>query len=124
VFGEAGFRLVISPVISPTFSGTRFALEALGQPFSGLHRDPFPNVCVRNMPDKTRSAVRRHSSATEGNACHHGASLEEPSHSMSAITTLFHKLKLYLFNASWMMAERLLNIGVGFLMAIVLARYL
>ena len=43
---------------------------------------------------------------------------------MTAIKTIFDKLKLYRFNASWMMAERLLNIGVGFLMAIVLARYL
>ena len=43
---------------------------------------------------------------------------------MTAITTVFNKLKVYLFNASWMMAERLLNIGVGFLMAILLARYL
>ena len=43
---------------------------------------------------------------------------------MTAIKTIFDKLKLYLFNASWMMAERLLNIGVGFLIAIVLARYL
>jgi O-antigen/teichoic acid export membrane protein len=43
---------------------------------------------------------------------------------MTAIKTLFDKLKHYVFNASWMMAERLLNIGVGFFMAIVLARYL
>jgi len=43
---------------------------------------------------------------------------------MTAITTLFNKLKLYLFNASWMMAERLLHIGVGFLTAVLLARYL
>ncbi|KJH79691.1 flippase [Pseudomonas sp. KSR10] len=43
---------------------------------------------------------------------------------MTAIRSIFDKLKLYFFNASWMMAERLLNIGVGFVMAIVLARYL
>lgn len=43
---------------------------------------------------------------------------------MTAIHILFNKLKLYLFNASWMMAERLLHIGVGFLTAILLARYL
>lgn len=43
---------------------------------------------------------------------------------MTAIQTLFNKLRLYLFNASWMMAERLLHIGVGFLTAILLARYL
>jgi O-antigen/teichoic acid export membrane protein len=43
---------------------------------------------------------------------------------MTAIKSLFDKLKLYLFNASWMMAERLLNIGVGFVTAVLLARYL
>lgn len=43
---------------------------------------------------------------------------------MTAIRSLFDKLKLYLFNASWMMAERLLNIGVGFVTAVLLARYL
>ena len=43
---------------------------------------------------------------------------------MSAVRTLFNKIKLYLFNASWMMVERLLHIGVGFVMAVLLARYL
>jgi len=43
---------------------------------------------------------------------------------MSAVRTLFNKVRLYLFNASWMMAERLLHIGVGFVMAVLLARYL
>lgn len=37
---------------------------------------------------------------------------------------LWEKLRHYFFNASWMMGERLLNIGVGFLAAILLARYL
>lgn len=43
---------------------------------------------------------------------------------MTAIRSVYDKLKLYLFNASWMMAERLLNIGVGFVTAVLLARYL
>lgn len=43
---------------------------------------------------------------------------------MSAVRTLFNKIRHYLFNASWMMAERLLHIGVGFVMAVLLARYL
>lgn len=43
---------------------------------------------------------------------------------MTAIRSVYEKLKLYLFNASWMMAERLLNIGVGFVTAVLLARYL
>lgn len=43
---------------------------------------------------------------------------------MSAVRTLFNKVRHYLFNASWMMAERLLHIGVGFVMAVLLARYL
>ena len=43
---------------------------------------------------------------------------------MSAVRTLFNKVRHYLFNASWMMAERLLHIGVGFAMAVLLARYL
>lgn len=38
--------------------------------------------------------------------------------------TLFGKLRRYLFNASWMMGERLLNIGAGFALAVLLARYL
>src|SRR5690606_22796734 len=44
--------------------------------------------------------------------------------SATAIRSLYQKLRLYLFNTSWMMAERLLNIGVGFAVAILLARYL
>lgn len=44
--------------------------------------------------------------------------------SANAIKSLYQKLRLYLFNTSWMMAERLLNIGVGFAVAILLARYL
>ncbi|WP_312521616.1 flippase, partial [Stutzerimonas nitrititolerans] len=44
--------------------------------------------------------------------------------SATAIKSLYQKLRLYLFNTSWMMAERLLNIGVGFAVAILLARYL
>lgn len=43
---------------------------------------------------------------------------------MSATKTLYQKLRLYLFNTSWMMGERMLHIGVGFAIAIVLARYL
>lgn len=43
---------------------------------------------------------------------------------MSAIKTLYQKLRLYLFNTSWMMGERVLHIGVAFAMAILLARYL
>ena len=43
---------------------------------------------------------------------------------MSAVRTLFNKVRHYLLNASWMMAERLLHIGVGFVMAVLLARYL
>lgn len=43
---------------------------------------------------------------------------------MSAVRTLFNKVRHYLLNASWMMAERLLYIGVGFVMAVLLARYL
>lgn len=43
---------------------------------------------------------------------------------MTALKAIFNKLKLYLFNASWMMAERLLNISIGFITAVLLARYL
>lgn len=43
---------------------------------------------------------------------------------MTAFKSLYQKLRLYLLNTSWMMGERILHIGVGFAVAILLARYL
>src|SRR5690606_10770449 len=77
-------------------------------------------VADRNKPPDVGSTQRR-------NRCprwHH--ELRGRLHPMSAtaIKSLYQKLRLYLFNTSRMMAERLLNIGVGFAVAVLLARYL
>src|SRR5690606_12151337 len=77
-------------------------------------------VADRNKPPDVGSTLRR-------NRCPRWhRELRGRLHPMSAtaIRSLFQKLRLYLFNTSWMMAERLLNIGVGFAVAILLARYL
>jgi len=47
-----------------------------------------------------------------------------PSPSMKTIATFYDKFKLYLLNTSWIMGEKILAMGLGFLVSVLVARYL